>query len=57
MLNVYNYREVGNYTFTGIDNYFNEKVTKEKYSVPLYIEFADVNITVNEMMANDYMQS
>lgn len=56
-VNVYNYREFGNYDFSDMVNFLNQNDTKTRYHVPSMIQFSDVNITVYQQMVNDFMTS
>jgi len=56
-VNIYNYRDFGNYDFEPIVDFLQQTDTKTRYHVPQYINFTDVNITVYRQMVNDFMDS
>ena len=52
-VNVYNYREIGDYNFDYYENYLRSSSVKTKFGVPDSIDFRDCNDTVYDYLLED----
>lgn len=58
-LNVYNFREFGNYDFSSLVTFFNDKDTVRRYNADPSVagQYQDVNMNVYNALSTDFMQS
>jgi len=56
-VNEYNFRDFGDYDFTAIDKWLNDKNTKDLLHVPQEVDFSDCNDVAYAKLCTDFMNS